>query len=119
MGADLYITLKKPKIWGFERSQRVVDDGYFRDAYNDGSILRKYDLSWWADIAKLQDQNGIISVKNARKFLAMLEKHETIFAENISPESNEAKQYFQEGATLLKQFLQDAIKLDSPIEASL
>ena len=119
MGADLYITLKKPKIWGFERSQPAVDDGYFRDAYNDGSILRKYDLSWWTDIEKLQNQNGIISVKNARKFLAMIEKHETTFAENISTESNEAKQYFQEGATLLKQFLQDAIKLDAPIEASL
>jgi len=119
MGADLYMTLKRPKIWGFERSQRAVDDGYFRDAYYDGSILGKFDLSWWEDITELQDEKGVMSVRNAKKFLTMIDERETVFEENMSDESKEAKQYFQEGAGLLKQFLQDAIELNSPIEASL
>jgi len=119
MGADLYMKLKNPKVWGFERSARAVADGYFRDAYTDCSILWKYELSWWDDIAELKDEHGDISVANAKAFLVMLIAREAVFEANIRDESNETQQYFREGAKLLKRFLRDAIELNSPIEASL
>lgn len=117
MGADLYIKLKNPKIWGFERSKRAVEDGYFRDAYNSGSILNKYDLSWWIDIAKLQDKEGNISVANAKKFLKMLDDKK--FEENIKNESENEQEDYREGTKLLKRFLEIAVAEKSVIEASL
>lgn len=117
MGADLYIKLKNPKIWGFERSERAVENGYFRDAYNSGSILWKYELSWWTDIGELQDKKGNISVANAKKFLKMLDDKK--FEENIKSESKGEQKEYREGAKLLKRFLGIAIAEKSVIEASL
>lgn len=119
MGADLYTIKKNPKTWGFERSQRAVNDGYFRDAYNDGSILQKYGLSWWADIIPLTDDKGVMSVEKVKKFLTWLEERALDFEKNIASEPKEEQEYFREGAVLLGQFLRDAIELNSPIIASL
>ncbi len=119
MGADLYMLKKNPKIWGFERSKRAVKDGYFRDPYNTRSVLRKYELSWWQDIIPLQDEKGILSVEKVTDLLSMLESRESIFQENLKGENEAAQADFKEGARLLKKFLSDAIKLNSPIEASL
>ena len=119
MGADLYTIKKNPKTWGFERSQRAVNDGYFRDAYNEGSILSKYGLSWWVDIIPLTDNKGVMSVENAKKFLTLLEQREPNFEQNVAGETKKEQAYFSDGAMLLKQFLRDAIELNSPIDASL
>jgi hypothetical protein len=117
MGADLYIRSKNPKIWGFERSEQAVDDGYFRDPYNDWSVLWKYGLSWWTDITPMLNKEGELSVANTKKFLKMLD--DKVFEEKIASESENDKKDYREGATLLKKFLNDAIKLKAPIEASL
>lgn len=118
MGADLYFTKPKAKkIWGFERSKNAVADGYYRDAYNDGSILWKYGLSWWADITKLQNKEGIISVANIKKFRAML--NDTLFNQNIAECKADKKKYYKEGADLLKDYLDTAIKTKTTIDASL
>jgi hypothetical protein len=121
MGADLYRRKNAPTneehLW--ERSQEAVDDGYFRDPYNDGSVLWQYGLSWWRDITKLQDEEGVISVENTKKFLQMLAERETVFEENIASQREEEQKDLRKGVQLLKKFLQDAIALDSPIDASL
>lgn len=119
MGADLYLVKKRPKTWGFERSQRAVDDGYFRDPYNELSVLGKYGLSWWQDIIPLRDTEGRLSVEKTKIFLAMLEEREADFENNIKTETVALQKDFREGAQLLKQLLRDAIELESSIDASL
>jgi len=120
MGADLYRVENKGNkvpILGFERSQRAIDLGYFRDAYNSGSILNKYSLSWWVDIKKLQNEDGVITTENVIKFRKMLDDNR--FELNIGYEDEENKKYFREGAELLKKYLDDIIKDNDSIEASL
>ena len=120
MGADLYRKNnngEKVPILGFERSSRAVEGGYFRDAYNDGSILWKYGLSWWADISKLQDKEGIITLIKVRKFRNMLD--DKLFEKNIKECSDQDKKYFRNGAKLLKKYLDNVIEAKDSIEASL
>jgi hypothetical protein len=49
---------------------------YFRDSYNCFSMLNAFGLSWWTDIAKLQNQRGIISKAKARKLAESLRGRE-------------------------------------------
>src|SRR3990167_5288083 len=111
MGADLYRQFNNGKevpILGFERSKRAIDSGYFRDAYNSGSILNKYGLSWWVDISKLQDKEGIIKTAKVKKFRTMLD--DEILETNIASENTEGKEYFRESAKLLKDYLDAVIR---------
>lgn len=120
MGADLYRRYNKGKkvpILGFERSRRAIDSGYFRDPYNNGSVLWKYGLSWWSDITKLQDENGVISLTNVIKFRDMLD--DNVFERNISECDREERADFIEGAGLLKDYLNETIKNKDSIVASL
>ena len=103
-------------MW-LERSEEAVRKGYFRDPYNSLSVLCKYELSWWSDIGELLDANGVISVGNAQRLLAMLEERDSLFAANIKDESADRRTELIKAADLLKQFLRDAIELDSPIAA--
>ena len=66
MGADLY----------FSGSYSLAH-GHFRDAYNNGSLLRAYGLSWWRDVAPLCGADGAFTA--TRKFLALLDGHLFIF----------------------------------------
>jgi hypothetical protein len=120
MGADLYRKHNKGEavpILGFERSKRAIDSGYFRDAYNDGSILRQFGLSWWVDIGKLQNKEGVITPANVKKFRAML--NDEVFETNIAEASESDQKYFREGAGLLKKYLDDTIAEKDSIDASL
>lgn len=121
MGADLYIVkLESNSGWGYEQSDEAVESGYFRDPYNNGSVLWKYDLSWWKDIIPLTDnESSEISVENTKVFLKMLEDKEDTFLKNIENDSDEWKEEFMRASSLLKKFLGNAIKLNSPIMASL
>jgi len=117
MGADLYRKDKVVPILGFERSERAVESGYFRDSYNSGSILNKYGLSWWVDISKLQNKEGVITCAKVKKFRAML--NDEGFEFSIKDETEGDQKYFREGAELLKKYLDDTIKNNASIEASL
>lgn len=119
MGADLYRKSKNVPILGFERSQKAVDAGYFRDAYNNGSILRQFNLSWWRDIGELQDKEGIISLENIKKFKEMLEANRPLFQLNLDLMTKENQDYFNEGAELLLKFLDKTIEDGDSIDASL
>jgi len=118
MGADLYRQKQEHHICGFERSEDAIGKGYFRDAYNEGSILRKFDLSWWQDISGvLTDKEGVMSPENVVKFRSMLD--DKLFEKNLEIESVESKKYFREGATLLKKYLDETIDRKVGIECSL
>ena len=124
MGADLYRSNESGKnkgkevpILGFERSAKAVDVGYFRDAYNSGSILATFDLSWWVDISKLQDGEGVLSLENIKVFRAILD--DKVFEDNIKDDKKKDQEYFRKGAGLLKRFLDEAIADEDTIRASL
>lgn len=119
MGADLYRQKQKHYICGFERSEDAINKGYFRDAYNNGSILQKFGLSWWQDVMPLCDKKGTMSFKNVIKFKSMLNDREAMFENNIGMESKEGQEYFREGAVLLKKYLDDTITREVGLECSL
>jgi hypothetical protein len=135
MGADLYRVYGTGKkkganvpILGFERSENAVNQGYFRDAYNSGSILGAFKLSWWRDITPLQDSEGVISLENVKKFRAMLEENtpnvgvhiaERMAAPENKDTQKEVEEYYIEGVMLLKKYLDDCIADGDSIRASL
>jgi hypothetical protein len=134
MGADLYRLDKEGKDTCegehyLERSAEAISDGYFRDAYNSGSILRAYGLSWWEDIIPLRNDEGILTYEAVQVFRNMLKSNEDYFADYVSEYATENEQedtpaeeirdYFYEGKKLLEQYLDDTIKIKGSIQASL
>jgi len=123
MGADLNRLYKKGKprkagdVQWFVRDQESVDRGYFRDAYNDGSILNKFGLSWWRDVTPLLNKDGVLAHRSVKKFRDMLNMN--TFSDNIVNESPEEKEYFMDGASLLIRYLDDCIADGDGISASL
>lgn len=61
MGADVY-----------KGSWDAEGNDYFRDSYNDSSVLARMGLSWWRDVVPLHDDDGVMSVANIRQFRAMV-----------------------------------------------
>lgn len=57
---------------------------YFRDSYNDSSLLWQYDLSWWADVTPILENGNA----NPRKILDMMNGHKRNFALNIEQMRN-------------------------------
>ena len=117
MGADLKIMKKDipADVW-LQQDEQAVESGYFRDPYNGWSVLWQYGLSWWDDVShKLTDEEGTISVENAKKFLRMLEDRQAVFEDNMSKETEEMQKEFRTASKLLKKFLWNAIELDSDI----
>jgi len=112
MGADLYIN----KLEGFRTDDNV---GYFRDAYNDSSVLNKLGLSWWQDVAPMRGDGGDMSVEKAKSFLELIKSKKSVLLSNIEGESKENKNWFQNHYNELKSFLEKAIKLKSSIGCSL
>jgi len=64
MGADVY-----------KGSWDADDDDYFRDSYNDSSILARCGLSWWRDVVPLHDADGVMAVGNVIAFRDMVRAH--------------------------------------------
>src|ERR1043166_4549292 len=63
--------------------QLYGDDGYFRDPYNEWSVLAKFGLSWWGDIIPLLDESGCLSPALAGRLLAMLEQRQGEFEQAL------------------------------------
>ena len=55
----------------------------------------------------------------AKKLLAMLTERETTFEERVEGLEDKDQQYFRSRALELRQFLNQAIALDEPIDCSL
>lgn len=117
MGADLYIKNlpRDPQYTGFRTD---VDAGYFRDSYNDSSVLWKYGLSYWTDFKKWTNAEYEMSPEGAKKLLNSLNRRTKVFEEAIAQESVEDQQWFHLHSEELKSFLKRAIELNSNIICS-
>ena len=132
MGADLYRSFKsgekkgaKVPILGFERSDRAVNVGYFRDPYNSGSVLNMYGLSWWQHVVPMQDKEGILATAKVKKLRSMLD--DELLEKNLTTAEwyggkkfdEKDKEDIRDGARLLRKFLDECVKDKDTIEASL
>lgn len=104
--------------------------GYFRDSYNCWCLLWVLDLSWWADIKKLLDKNGYMSVTGATalRYYVIgkdLPKPREIKASGNGWEKATAKQikdalkYWEEDREAFVDFLTLAIDRNEPIYCSI
>lgn len=159
MGADLYIrsiqqaaqekykpkfdewVAKRDRAKGAEReaAQKKVswyydkmypDKGYFRDSYNDSSLLWILGMSWWH--SEFIDEDGEISVEGCRRFLEALEVHRIprrsqmdwdgwVRGHHVKDEGDGGRKwrkYFVWKRRKLMKFLRTAIELNESVEAS-
>lgn len=131
MGADLnrLYAKGKPKTdyspTVFERSDEAIDAGYFRDPYNDYSVLAMYGLSWWSDVIPMCDTNDVLSLEKVRRLRSRL--NDRTFEDNLSSFNSiesvlltdEYRTSLRNGADLLKRYLDDCIADGDAIETSL
>jgi len=108
-----------------EEVTRIFDlmysKGYFRDSYNDSSLLWKFGLSWWELVRK-----NAIEVKNERilptgavkKFLKQLADNEVVFENNLKLMEKHNQEYFVEKYEELKEFCKKAIKTREGLSCS-
>jgi hypothetical protein len=92
------------------------DTGYFRDSYNNSSLFWVLGLSWWNDTGDLLDDDGNLSVDNARKLLAMVESAPLDIPDGAG---KKAEAYFTEKRARFIAFLKRAIELNEPIYCSI
>ena len=141
MGADLYIQSitdkareEHQKGWGDAiaarnagtGTQKEVEaawrklypkEGYFRDSYNDSNLLWTMGLDYWKWFAKMLDEEGMLSVENAK-----LVRDEVLSREMTKIpewEDEDARAYFTEKRTRFIAFLERAIELNEPIYCSI
>jgi len=98
--------------------EKLHERGY-RDPYNDNDLLWKFNLSWWTDVIPMLDKKGELSVEQASCPLRMLKERQNISRLKVATLSAEDRKYFLDRYAELQKFLNEAIELDSPIEASL
>jgi len=99
--------------------EKMFEQGYFRDPYNDSDLLWKFGLSWWQDVVPMLDKKGRLAVEQAQNLLERLEEREGVFEAKLAQLPAKEQQYFRHRYTSLQNFLNQAIELDAPIEASL
>jgi hypothetical protein len=99
---------------------------YFRDPYNNGSVLWQMNLSWWGDVGKLLTKNGYISIANIKKFKQMIVNRPISLTHQIKnpeglhePENPEWVTYFIKQREELLRFLDNAIELNEKIRCSI
>ena len=103
----------------FECWHELYSQGYFRDSYNDLCLLWKFGLSWWNDVIPMLDDGYLMSVIAAERLLAMLSEREEAFEERLESLSDEEQQDFRTRYIELRQFLNQAIAMEEPIDCSL
>jgi len=103
MGADLY---------GYKQD-------YFRDSYNDSSLLWQFGLSWFEDVIPLLDDNHELHTHEAKLLLRMLASQKEVFEQNMKECTRDERSYFRQRYKSLKHFLQKAIEAQVSIKCSL
>lgn len=111
-------------------SNKEEENGYFRDSYNDSSILWRLGLSWWQDVigyggdnSGLIDENGYIRDENLHIFYKMIEKstlnlpNDEWFKNNDYPKDEYRKYWINKKQKLLN-FIKRAIDNNQSIYAS-
>lgn len=87
---------------------------YFRDSYNNSSVLQQLDLSWWRDVIPMRDEDGNLWPEKARELASMVEG-----AELESADYEPGDGYFREKRERLVRFLRSAAEAGLKIRASL
>lgn len=105
------------------------DNGYFRDSYNGTCLLQTLGLSWWSDISPLCNEKGEL-FENLKKFRVLVANAEMIEITKEYLKNNNCQvdkentikawqKYFVEKRENLLAFIDKAIELGEPIDASL
>jgi hypothetical protein len=90
------------------------DSHYFRDSYNNSSLLWKLDLSWCRDAPRPRtcsdddDDPCAIEPDQLREFAQTIRSRSELLGYNIRNEPDENKTYFLEKYDRLIRFLEDA-----------
>jgi hypothetical protein len=114
-----------------EYHDAMYSKGYFRDSYNCWNMLWTLGLSWWQDVGKLLDTDGILSGNNLIKFREMVvnaeqvlpgkdyfEKYNLTITETGENSLPEIHKFFITRRQALLDFLDEAISLGEPIICS-
>lgn len=101
MGADLY-----------------TQDTYFRDSYNESSLMWKYDLSWWVDIDQHTDED-VLKEEGIRWLLEEMTNREEMFQNSIKDMDAEAKEEILKRNEDFRDFLTDALEKGENIRCSI
>ena len=99
--------------------EKLHEQGYFRDPYNDWDLLWKFGLSWWQDVIPMLDKQYRLSVAQAQSLLAMLQERENVFELKLAELPADDQRYFRRRYADLQKFLNQAIGLNTPIDTSL
>ena len=76
-------------------------------------------MSWGNDIIPMLDKENRLSVQQAENLLKMLEDRESVFELKLATLPAKEQQYFRRRYAELRDFLNEAIELDKPIDTSL
>ena len=98
---------------------KMYEQGYFRDSYNDSSVLWKFGLSWWKDVIPMLNDDSQLTPEKASALLSMLKEREGEFECNLASEQEPVRRYFRRKYKALQGFLNQAIQLGVPIVCSL
>jgi len=122
VGADLY------------RNSKTYPEGYFRDSYNATNILWQLNLSWWADVIPMLDDECVLQADGIQTLLEMIEAEEVPPASAIklgatAPQMDEEgdydyspegwRQYFVEKRESLMAYLRSSLEGNDTIHCSL
>jgi hypothetical protein len=99
--------------------EKMYEQGYFRDSYNDSSVLWKFGLSWWEDAIPMLNETSQLTTEKASALLSMLKEREDDFECNLASEQEPLRRYFRRKYKALQEFLNQAIQLGVPVECSL
>lgn len=110
-----------------EYYDKMYSQGYFRDSYNDSSLLWLLDLSWWTDVGDMLDKQGKLSVENTKALLKTVKERKPLLAKNMekinfadwSEPKVEVIEYFGKKYNNFVAFLEEAIRLNEPIDCSI
>jgi len=134
---------------GSKKMQKAIErydalmhkDGYFRDSYNNSSVLNRLGLSWWKDVTPKLDKGSnldvggciwLIEQVKARKIRKVTKaemergidikdlKNAGWNMKNVNQRQVDSwNRYFVAKKKLLITFLQRAVKAHTPVECSL
>lgn len=102
MGADLY----------------GVNGRYFRDSYNSSDLLWKFGLSWWDDVIPMV-KDGRLAPDGARCLIDWMGEREGQFEREVGQLAKREQRYFRDKYLSFRDFLNETIGADAPVECSL
>jgi len=128
MGADLYIQPKFDEEYQIRKAADGIENMYkhlygdnpyyFRDSYNDWSVMSKLDLSWWNDAIGFLNDEGEMLPEQTAKWLEVIKSRQEQFEDNITDEDTDTQKYFRDKYQRLQEFYQRAIDLNLSVDHS-